>query len=107
MAIALADAIAPFSIAEPQKSIYYWADFYGISRVELYETLRCESGFNPSAIGAAGEIGIAQIYLKYHPGVTREDALDPDFAIRWTALQFANGNEQWWTCHSRLFSENI
>lgn len=102
VAVALAAEVAPFSAATPEKAIYYWADWYHVDRIELYETLKCESEFKRDAIGQLGEVGIAQIYLKYHPGVTREQALDPDWAIRWTAMQFSKGNAKWWSCYKQV-----
>lgn len=112
IAIALAAEIAPFSSDAPEKAIYYWADFYQVNRTELYETLKCESDnfahdviYGPRT-GIYGEIGIAQIYRKYHPEVTKAQARDPDWAIRWIALQFSLGHEGWWVCHTKLLSRN-
>lgn len=103
IAVALAAEIAPFDAAQPDKAIYFWADFYSVSRVELYETIKCESRFRPNAVGKFGELGIAQIYLKYHPSVSKEEALDPDFSIRWMAEQFSKGDEHLWTCWRKKF----
>lgn len=55
-----------------------------------------ESGFNPNAVGGAGEIGIAQIHPRTaaDPGfgvapISPEDARDPAKAIPWQAEYFA------------------
>lgn len=104
IAIALAAQVAPFSTTTPQTAIYYWADFYHVDRQELYDTLKCESSFNPNAVGKAGELGISQIFLKYHPEVSSQEALDPDWAIQWTAKQFAAGHADLWVCHTRALS---
>jgi len=49
------------------------ADKYGIPRNYFIAQIQRESGFNPTARGKAGEIGIAQIIPKYHPGVNPHD----------------------------------
>lgn len=70
-----------------------------MNRTALYETLNCESGFNPDAVGLLGEQGIAQIYLKYHPDITKAEARDPNFGIRFAAKSFKDGNAAWWSCY--------
>jgi hypothetical protein len=49
------------------------ADKYGLPRQHFIAQIQLESGFNPTARGKAGEIGIAQIIPKYHPGVNPYD----------------------------------
>lgn len=72
---------------------------------ELVATLKCESGFNPKAVGDKGKsFGIAQIHLPAHPTITKQQALDPMWAIDWTAQQFAKGEKgkRMWTCWRNL-----
>lgn len=52
---------------------------YGLPRNLLARMAQQESGFNPTARGKAGEIGIMQIIPAYHPGVNPysvEDSID-------------------------------
>ena len=49
------------------------ADKYGLPRKYFIAQIQAESGFNPSARGKAGEIGIAQIIPRYHPNVNPHD----------------------------------
>lgn len=86
--------------------IAQYASYYGVDGEALYKTLYCESRLNPSAIGALGEVGIAQIYLKYHPTVTREQALDPIFSIKFAAQEFSKGNATLWSCY-RIYSSSL
>lgn len=79
------------------------AEFYGANPEELYETLKCESGFYPDRVGLAGELGVAQIYLEANPEVTPEQAKDPVYAISWSAKEFAAGREWKWTCWRMLY----
>lgn len=55
----------------------------------LAALLWVESRFNPKARSSAGAVGIAQIELSAHPGVTRAEAENPRFAIPWAARYLA------------------
>ena len=60
-----------------------------------------ESGGNPNAYGDAqygGSIGLWQINLPSHPGVTAAQLYDPTFNAQ-TAYQISNGGTNWkpWT----------
>lgn len=52
----------------------------------MFKVAYRESGFNPKAIGSAGELGLCQIFLKtaqdYIPHLTKEDLLDYRVNIR-------------------------
>ena len=51
----------------------------------------------------ANSIGIAQIYLKYHPEVSRENAEDPQFSMAFMARRFRDGYANEWTCFRMYF----
>ena len=40
--------------------------------------------------------GIAQIHLPDHPTVTKEEAIDPAFAVEFMAKKFAQGKQKMW-----------
>lgn len=93
-------------------AIQKYADQYKVSSTEMYHVLKCESGFNsiqsrvPSIKGPNGREdswGVAQIHLPAHPTVALEEAMDPEFAIEWTAQQFALGKQTMWTCYRTLY----
>lgn len=69
------------------------------------KVINCESGWSATSTGALGELGIAQIYPKYHPELTREQMLDPIFSISWMASQWEKDNHLIWSCWSLLFGE--
>lgn len=72
---------------------------YGISGKEFLGTLQCESGLNKNAVGDHDtSFGVAQIHLPAHKDISKEQALDPMWAIDWSARQFAAHNEKIWTC---------
>lgn len=65
-------------------------------------TIKCESDFDPDAIGAAGEIGLVQILPRAHPELTTEEMEDPYFSIEWMAQAWKNKYENWWSCYRYL-----
>ncbi len=70
----------------------------------ILEVLKCESNFvnEQSRIITDGvrepSYGIAQIHLPSHPDVTKEQALDEEFSIHWTAKKWKQGFRLW-TCY--------
>ncbi len=86
--------------------ITFYANQYGVSAEQMYQTIACESSFRPLVdTGDGGQsVGLVQINLPKHPKITREQALDPDFAIDYMAFEFATGHAHWWTCWRNLFA---
>lgn len=77
---------------------------YDVSSTTMYNTLRCESKLKPTAIGDYGHsFGVAQIHLPSHPEVTRTQALNPKFAVEWTAKAFSQGRQRMWSCYRLLY----
>jgi hypothetical protein len=77
---------------------------YDISEKDIETILRvlkCESSFvsEQSRIYKNGvrepSFGIAQIHLPSHPDVTKEQALDEEFSIHWTAKKWVGGFRSW------------
>lgn len=96
--------MAPDETSIP-RLIHNWAADYEISSKELAGTLWCESRFKTDAVGHNGNPhGIAQIFLKYHPDVSLEEARNPTFPIRWTAEKFAQEDAHLWTCWRTLYA---
>ena len=97
--------VAPVAPPEPtvDQLIEKYAKQYGVSAKSIKKTLFCESSLRPDAVGDNGNShGIAQIYLKYHPDVSKAEALDPAFAIEWMARKFSEGKSGLWTCARKL-----
>ena len=84
---------------------------YGLGD-DFYETLKYESwGFQniqshvPSKTGPnerEDSWGTCQIHLPSHPHITKEQAMDPEWCVEWTAEQFKAGRQSKWTAW-RLF----
>lgn len=86
-----------------QALITRYAAFYGTSELELLQTLTCESGLRSDAVGDSGtSVGVAQIHLPAHPDITREQALDAEFSVKWAARAFSKGNQWMWTCYKMI-----
>jgi hypothetical protein len=76
---------------------------YGVPFKEMWDTILCESGASTTIqsyhIRKDGtrepSYGLAQIHLEYHPTVTKEQAIDPDFAIDFMAK---NWHKVRWYC---------
>jgi len=66
---------------------------------EFLATIECESSFNKDAIGDSGNsYGLAQIHLPSHPYITKEQALNPFFALNWMSNEWSKGNAKIWSC---------
>ena len=57
-----------------------------------------ETHWRPEAIGDKGcSVGLVQINLCVHKDITKEQALDPDFALNFLASEIKAGREWQWT----------
>ena len=81
--------------------IQKYATEYNVSASKMTKTIQCESSFNPNAVGDGGNsYGLSQIHLPSWGGsITKEQALNPDFAVKFMAQQFSQGNARKWTCY--------
>lgn len=69
----------------------------------LIRLANCESSLNPYAVGDHGHShGLYQIFLRWHPDVTLDQARDIDFATRWTAKKIRQGHGRIWTCWAKI-----
>lgn len=77
--------------------------------------IACESGWNPNIqskhvyteknvpkgyrVGDREQsFGLVQIHAPAHPNITKEQALDPEFAIEFLAKNLKAGKHRMWTC---------
>jgi hypothetical protein len=71
---------------------------------EIIRTLTCESHLDPQAIGDKGtSYGLSQIHLPAHPEITKDQALDPRFAVDFAVDAFSHGEASMWTCYRLLY----
>lgn len=88
--------------------IYTLADEYGLSpkkAKQIVETVRCESRFKVDAVGDGGKsFGLVQIHLPSWRGqITKQKALDPDYALEFITRKFSEGSPHLWTCWRLLY----
>jgi len=88
---------------------------YNVSIPLMNQIVHCESGFNPnlqsshrykhSRYAPVGSrelsFGAVQIHLPAHPHITKEQALNPEFAIDFLASNLAKGKGKMWSCYPR------
>jgi soluble lytic murein transglycosylase-like protein len=77
---------------------------YGVSEALMRRIIACESTFNPNAIGDGGySFGLVQIHLPSWRGtITKEQALDPVFAVDFLAQKLSTGQGRLWTCYRKI-----
>ncbi len=76
---------------------------FNVSPTVMHAVIKCESTYNPRAIGDGGHSrGLVQIYDSFHPTVTHAQAFDPEFAITFLAKNLAQGKGHLWTCYRQL-----
>lgn len=75
------------------------AEEYGVSPKVMHKIIKCESGYNPKALGDGGKSrGLVQIHSDYHD-VSDEEAYDPKFAIEFLAKALREGKGNLWSCY--------
>ncbi len=89
----------------------YYSKQYDVSRDVMHTVIKCESlasttvqSFHKDPTGPNGREdswGLVQIHLPFHPTVTREQATDPEFAIRFLAKNLSQGQGKLWTCYKQ------
>lgn len=90
------------------------ASEYGISFEKLSNLIYSESRWNPNAVSETGDYGLVQINLENPPElekgqepITKEQALDPEFSLRFAVRAIKQGQDSAWTvcnCYSLVKS---
>lgn len=82
---------------------------YDVSFDIMNKIIENESKWISSAVGDNDEsYGLVQIHLPSHPEITKEQALDPEFALNFLAREIKAGREWQWTscnCYSVAFNK--
>lgn len=101
-----------------RKQVEEDATKYGVDADEMWNVIMCESQDNGEASTTIqshwvkngkreNSWGLAQIHLDSHTNVTREQAIDPLFAIDFMAKHFATGDKWMWTCWREMYNLNV
>ena len=75
--------------------------------IQIERVINCESSWNFLAEGDQGRsFGLVQIFLPANQGITKEQALDPNFALNFITDEFLQGHQKRWSCFRILYSQN-
>ena len=113
ISIARADAptVPPktsWTIGEVRDLADYYASQYGVSHETMRTVISAESQFQWDLSGDHGtSFGACQIHLPAHPDITKEQALNPDFCLDWTAKNISAGNGRMWTAFRTCILKEI
>jgi soluble lytic murein transglycosylase-like protein len=85
--------------------IKYYSERYDVPAHVTSTVVRCESQYNPNAVGDGGNSrGLVQIHKPSHPNISDEEAFDPDFALKFLTKNLAEGKGRMWTCWRNNFT---
>jgi hypothetical protein len=103
----LTDTSSPGQIKEAIVSIAENMD-YGNYKI-LFDVIQCESGFDNTAIGLAGEIGMAQFMPSTWDLWNKQRGTNLEIhriqnQINMMVWAFKNGLERHWTCYRMLYN---
>lgn len=84
---------------------------YGVSYDQMWGTIMCESQGSTTVQSRhrrpdgtrEQSFGLVQIHLPAHLNVSKEEAIDPEFAVTFMAENFAAGRQRMWTCWRQLY----
>lgn len=93
--------------------IDYYSAKYALTPAQhkmMYDTVKCESNFvvdtQSFSINSKGirenSWGLAQIHLPSHPTISRQQAINPDFALNFIAYHFSKEHYSMWSCMKLL-----
>ncbi len=87
-----------------QELVDFYADKHGVDKTIMHKTVKCESSYNPNAVGDGGNsYGLSQIHIPSWGGeITKEQALDPRFALDFMGKKLSEGRGKLWTCYRML-----
>ena len=80
------------------------AGFSGDNLVTILAIAMAESGLNTTIQNSIGATGILQIYLKVHPDVSYNQAIDPAFSFKY-AYRLSNGGQNF--CPWQSYDSNV
>lgn len=114
-AVAVLLSALPAHAASLADLIDKYSERYDVASSTMVQIITCESNFDPTiqsfqtyskdfpAWGVKKgdrelSFGLVQIHLPSHPDITKAEALDPDFSVRFLASQLSIGHASLWTC---------
>ena len=94
-----------------ESQILVYASKYDVSYEEIYKTIKCESNFNPEAVGDSGRArGVAQFWRITFDAYNQEyfngklEYLSTEDQINLMAKMFSEGEQKHWVCFKKVVS---
>lgn len=82
-----------------KEEVFKLTDEAGMNREIVENIIKCESGWNPKAVGDGGKSwGIWQIYSVAHPEMTKEVAFNPIRSTQYAVKLFEQRGYHPWSC---------
>ena len=93
------------TVAEKKLAISYIAKKYLIDERQLIKTIECESGFNNSRVGAAGELS----WVQFMPGTWDAFKCEGEItnikdSLTCMAISWQQKKQKHWSCWSKFFA---
>jgi hypothetical protein len=98
---------------ELMEYLFAQAQKHGADPEKMRRTIACEtshtwradiqSGYHYPQGGREQSFGLAQIHLPDWPDVSRKEAMDAHFAIRFMAEKFGKNQGRLWSCYKKLY----
>jgi hypothetical protein len=98
LALVLSISSASAQSSGYEEAIYAACAKHGCDGAQLVRVMYCESGGDPSAVGAQGELGLFQYHPQSHNPAGYWAASDPYLQIEIAAQDFAAGLAGYWVC---------
>lgn len=91
------------SVRQIKEAIVFISDKYGLNETELYQTLKCESGFRFDAVGDNGKAkNVAQFHLPTFKKYCSGDYNSAKDQLICMAQMWQKGLQRHWTCWRNL-----
>lgn len=65
-----------------------------------YTATNAPKGYKPG--DREQSFGLVQIHLPAHPSISKDQALDPEFAVDFLAKSIKEGNARMWSCYNQV-----
>lgn len=96
--------VASSSEAYIKDRIKHYAELYSVSEEVMNVVVKCESSYNPDALGDGGQSrGIVQIHGPSHPTISDAQAYEIEFSLNFLADNLSKGQGRMWTCYRKFY----
>lgn len=100
--VASSDDLPPSYVPSVHQVIVRQSRIYAVPEKTIEAIVSCESSGNPYAhklTKREDSWGLVQINLLAHPEITKEEAINPDFAVSYLASELSTNHGGMWSCY--------